>query len=72
MHQSGKKSSLEAIEWLEYENSRSPYPNKIEHALNGGEKQVAGYFVDGFLELTNPDGLPYTFAFEYMDTVPIF
>jgi hypothetical protein len=69
MHQSGKRSSLEAIEWLEYENSRFSYNGKIIHALNGGEKKVKGYFVDGYIEIqyeNSQNSSPYTIGFEFM------
>ena len=38
----------------------------IQHALNGGEKIVAGYHVDGYCELPTEDSEPYTIGFEFM------
>lgn len=68
MHHSEKQSSLMAVEWLEYESSRCPYkPGTIRHALNGGEKTVAGYSIDGYLEVAKPGGQTMKYGFEYMD-----
>ena len=64
MHSSGKKSSLAAIEWLEYLSGSNPWRCEIRHALNYGEEKVAGYFVDGYAILT--DDPPYKIAFEYL------
>jgi len=67
MHHSGKQSSLMAVEWLEYVSSRCPYENnKIYHALNGGEKLVAGYHIDGYYEIDQLDDEPYRIGFEFM------
>ena len=46
---SGKKVSLESLEWLTYESNVNG-GIKIIHGLNHGEVKVAGYFVDGFFE----------------------
>ena len=71
MQQSNKQTSLASIEWLEYENTlnQSKYPGSIiRHAYNYGEQKVAGYFVDGYLEIPypdEPDKAPYKIAYEY-------
>ena len=67
MLQSGKKASKQALEWLEFMQARSPYPKDrvIKHAFNFGEQKVAGYYVDGLMEVPNPDGTMYKIAFEY-------
>jgi len=68
MHHSEKQSSLMAVEWLEYESSRCPHkPATIRHALNGGEKIVAGYSIDGYLEVQESSGQTVKYGFEYMD-----
>jgi hypothetical protein len=64
MHSSGKKSSLAAVEWLEYLSGSNPWGCEIKHALNFGEEKVAGYFVDGYAILA--DDPPYKIAFEYL------
>jgi hypothetical protein len=38
----------------------------IQHALNGGEKVINGFSIDGYIELPNTDvNLPYRIGFEY-------
>ena len=54
---------------FKYENSRNPHEGTICHALNGGEKIVAGYQVDGFIQLKGSDGKPYTIVFEFMGKI---
>ena len=67
MHDSGKRSSLEAVEWLEYLNSRSPWQQPIRHAWNFGEVKVAGYFLDGYVEIArNESDIPWKIGFEFM------
>ena len=80
MLQIGKPSSKQALEWLEYEKWRQecrPYPNRvIKHAYNFGEQKVAGFFVDGFVEVPfgeilddgsfQPDGTTQTVAYEFL------
>ena len=62
MHDSGPRTSLAALEWLEYQNReymRMPIPQKIQHAFNGrGEKRIGNYLLDGYVEWenTNEDG----------------
>ena len=66
MQESNKRSSVAAIEWLEYQNSRNPYPNTvIQHAYNHGEKKIGSHFVDGYLEIPQEDEEPYKIAFEF-------
>ena len=70
MHHCEKQSSLMAVEWLEYENARAQinYPGlRIQHALNGGEKVVSGFHVDGYVEIPMADGTMYTIAYEFME-----
>lgn len=59
----GKKASMECLEWLEYEAARCPAKMTIKHAYNFGEVQVAGHFVDGYVEFYpenfHPPMLPY-------------
>ena len=62
---SGRPSSLECLEWLQWEQARCPHDGVIQHAFNYGEKNIAGHNVDGFLELKNPDGSNYTVAYQY-------
>ena len=45
LHQSGKKSSFRAIEWLEYLTFRKGFGAQIRHAGNSGEVKVAGHFI---------------------------
>ena len=67
MHDSGKQSSLEAIEWLEYINSRSPWSETIRHAWNYGEVKVAGHYIDGYVEIRRNQGdVPWKIGFEYL------
>ena len=63
MHCGPKKSSLVAIEWLEYLSGSNPWGSEIKHALNFGEEK-AGHFVDGFAILA--DDPPYKIAFEFL------
>lgn len=67
---SGKKTSLEATEWLEYLVARTPPGAILEHAYNYGEREVAGYKVDGYVECftedTHPPMKPYIIVMEYM------
>lgn len=79
MLKTGKKASIESLEWLEFLNSTKKYQGKIQHAYNKGEKKVAGYFVDGYLTVRyreNGEEVPedeepdeelesYTYAFDY-------
>ena len=68
----GKKTSVEATEWLEYLSARAPPGAVLEHAYNFGEREVAGHRVDGYIECfpedSHPPLKPYTIAFEYMGT----
>ena len=58
MHECGRKTSLAAIEWLEYENRHFAKKascgfeyNQIQHAFNGrGEKKIGNYHLDGYVE----------------------
>jgi hypothetical protein len=43
--------SKTAIDWLKYEENERGI--KIQHALNGGEKRIGKYFVDGFHKESN-------------------
>lgn len=69
MLSSGKKTSLEATEWLEYLSVRAPPGATLEHAYNYGERTVAGHKVDGYIEFfandAHPPLKPFTIAFEY-------
>ena len=60
MHETGPRTSLAAIEWLEYESREYeswPIPTKIQHAFNGrGEKQIGKYLLDGYVEWETEDG----------------
>lgn len=61
MKEAGKAASLESLEWLEFQQWRCPHPNAvIKHAFNFGEQRVAGFFVDGYLEVQG-----YKVAYEY-------
>ena len=59
--------SYESIRWLAYMETVEPFYSKvkIQHALNGGEKEVKvngrSYFVDGFAEL---NGTKYFLEFD--------
>ena len=67
MLQSGKQGSRQALEWLEFEQARCPYPDQtIKHAYNFGEQEVAGFFVDGFISIPNGDGSFFTVAYEFL------
>ena len=70
MLSSGKKASIESLEWLEYLQLRSPPGTFIEHAFNKGEVVIAGHRVDGYTELfdqdLHPPLAPYKIAMEYM------
>lgn len=51
---------------FKYEQSRNPHANnKILHALNGGEKIIQGYSIDGYMEISVDGKLPYRIGFEY-------
>ena len=66
MLQSGKPSSLECLEWLQWEQARCPQPGAvIQHAHNFGEKKIAGYSVDGYLEVPGPDGDTFKVVYQY-------
>jgi hypothetical protein len=53
---------------FKYEKSRNPYKNvKLHHALNGGEKVIEGFSIDGYLELPSQGAhLPFRIGFEYL------
>jgi len=54
-------------------STRCPYPEKrIFHALNGGEKVVAGFHIDGYYEIAQSDGEPYKIGFEFLARLPNF
>ena len=65
MLKTGKKSSMEALEWLEFLQASNIYKGRILHAYNKGEQKLKGYFVDGFLSLKNEAGDDYIYAFDY-------
>ena len=65
MLRTGKKSSMEALEWLEFLQSSNIYKGRILHAYNKGEQKLKGYFVDGFLSIKNEAGDDYIYAFDY-------
>ena len=65
MTDSGKKWSKLSLEWLEYLTYHNPYKTPIKHAMNCGEKMVAGYYVDGYTELAMPDGSSYKIVLEF-------
>ena len=65
MLSSGKPSSLECLEWLQWEQARCPAGAEIRHAFNYGEVKVAGYSVDGFLSIDNDDDTTFTVAYQY-------
>lgn len=75
MLSTGKKTSMEALEWLEYLSSTCPYNSVLEHAYNYGERLVAGYHVDGYVECFpedyHPPMKPYIMAFEYMGKIEL-
>ncbi|XP_018110215.1 uncharacterized protein LOC108712518 [Xenopus laevis] len=48
-HKTQKRFSTPSIQWLTYIAHTEHI--KIEHALEGGEKQVGDYFLDGFAEI---------------------
>lgn len=67
MLQTGKQASKQSLEWLEFQQARCPYPNAvIKHAFNFGEQIVAGYHVDGLLEIPYEDGTVFRVAYEFM------
>ena len=67
MKQSGKQASQQSLEWLEFQQARCPYPGAIiKHAFNFGEQLVAGYHVDGLLEIPYEDGSLFRVAYEFM------
>ena len=59
MHEYGCKTSLAALEWLEYENRQylvMGEPCEIQHAFNGrGEKKIGKYQLDGYVEWETHD-----------------
>ena len=59
MHDFGHKTSLAALEWLEYENRQYldwAIPTEIQHAFNGrGEKKIGNYYLDGYVEYEASD-----------------
>ena len=59
MHEYGCKTSLAALEWLEYENRQylvMGMPCSIQHAFNGrGEKKIGKYHLDGYVEWETTD-----------------
>jgi len=65
MIESGKKSSLVSLEWLEYQQATNPYQTVIKHAYNFGEQLVGGHYVDGYSEVPDGDGV-YKFVFEFL------
>ena len=67
MLQSGKQASRQSLEWLEFQQARCPYPNAtIKHAFNYGEQKVAGYYVDGLIEIPNSaDGSIFRVAYDF-------
>ena len=69
MHQYGPKTSLAALEWLEYENRQylnMPISAQIQHAYNGrGEKKIGKYHLDGYVEWENADEHVWI-GYEYM------
>lgn len=67
MHACEQKSSLMAVEWLEYENSRCPFKAQIKHALNGGEVKINGYYVDGYIEICREDGSLYKVGYQFFE-----
>ena len=66
MLETGKKSSMECLEWLQWQQQRCPYNEIIQHAFNYGEKTIAGHKVDGYIEIPHEDGSKYKVAFQYM------
>ena len=63
---SGKPSSIECLEWLQWEQARCPHEDAvIRHAYNFGEKIVGGHSVDGYLELERNGRVVYTVAYQY-------
>ena len=60
MHEYGRKTSLAAIEWLEYENreyASMPIAKQIQHAFTGrGEKKIGKYHLDGYVEWETENG----------------
>ena len=67
MLQCGRKSSLECLEWLQWEQARCPHPNAvIRHSFNFGEQKIAGHSVDGYLEVKDPNGkVLYKVVYQY-------
>lgn len=69
MHESGPRTSLEALEWLEYENQQYQdwaIKTEIQHAYNGrGEKKIGNYSLDGYVEWETQDGHVWI-GYEYM------
>ena len=51
--------SRKAIQWIRCISQRENI--NIQHALNGGEKQIRSYFVDGYTELQNGVRTVYEF-----------
>lgn len=70
MHEFGHKTSLAALEWLEYENRQYlswTIPTSIQHAFNGrGEKKVGNYYLDGYVEWETTDGDHVWVGYEFM------
>ena len=65
MLECGKSSSLESLEWLQWQQSRYD-STTIHHAFNYGEKTIAGHKVDGYAEVKHEDGSIQKIAFQYM------
>ena len=69
MHEFGHKTSLAALEWLEYENREYlnwAIPTSIQHAFNGrGEKKIGNYYLDGYVEWETEGGHAWI-GYEFM------
>ena len=62
----GKASSLECLEWLQWEQARCPHKDVvIQNAFNFGEKTVAGHSLDGYLEIKRNGDVVFTVGYQY-------
>jgi hypothetical protein len=50
-----EKHSIKAMQWIKYLSTTEGV--RMQHARNGGEKEIGSYKVDGYYE--NENGQPY-------------
>ena len=67
LYDSEKRTSAEALDYLEWENSRLEkyYGVEMQHALRHGEKKINGYSIDGYAEIKSADGSVFKMGWEY-------